>query len=124
MFTKKEKNIILVLALILLAGAAWFLARMVIRKQRPLRSSDVNTHEAFRREDEQREESKVPSEPVNINSAGLMELEALPYIGMERAKDIIEYREKHGPFKRIEALTKISGIGEKTLETLKPLIRL
>ena len=124
MFTKKEKNIILVLALVVLAGAFWLLFRMVIRKQRPIRSADVKMQEAFDREDEDREESKVPEGPVSINSGGLMELEALPYIGIERAKDIIEYREKNGPFKRLEALTKINGIGDKTLEKLKPLITL
>jgi len=36
----------------------------------------------------------LPGKPVNINTAGLMEFEALPYLGMERSKDIIEYRDK------------------------------
>ncbi len=124
MFTKKEKNIILVIALILLAGSVWFIVRMVIKKQRPVRTSDVKTREYFEREDEQRTESKIPSEPVNINTAGLMEIEALPYLGMKRSKDIIEFRDKNGPFKRVDELTKINGIGEKTLEKLKPLITL
>jgi competence protein ComEA len=53
-----------------------------------------------------------------------MEIEALPYLGIERAKDIIEYRDKNGPFKDLEELTNISGIGPKTLEKLKPLITL
>jgi competence protein ComEA len=59
-----------------------------------------------------------------MNTAGLMEIEALPYLGIERAKDIIEYRDKNGPFKDLEELTNISGIGPKTLEKLKPLITL
>ncbi|MDZ7797509.1 MAG: ComEA family DNA-binding protein [Candidatus Marinimicrobia bacterium] len=124
MFTKKEKNIILVLALILLAGSVWFIVRMVIKKQRPIRTSDVKTREFFEREDEQRTESKIPTEPVNINTAGLMEIEALPYLGIKRSKDIIEFRDKNGPFKDLDELTKINGIGEKTLEKLKPLITL
>ncbi|MBW6458241.1 MAG: helix-hairpin-helix domain-containing protein [FCB group bacterium] len=124
MFTKKEKNIILVIVLILLAGALWFLVRAVIKKQRPLRSSDVRTETSFVREDEQRTESKLPAEPVNINTAGLMEIEALPNIGMGKAKDIIDHRDKNGPFRSLEELTKVKGIGEKTLEKLKPFITL
>jgi len=124
MFTKKEKNIILVVALILLLGAVGFVVRKVIKKQRVLRSSDISMKDTFQREDESREESKIPTEPVNINTAGLMEIEALPFLGMERSKDIIEYRDKNGPFKSLNELTNISGIGPKTLEKLKPLITL
>ncbi|MCK4530909.1 MAG: helix-hairpin-helix domain-containing protein [Candidatus Marinimicrobia bacterium] len=124
MFTKKEKNIILIVALILLLGAVGFVVRKVIKKQRALRSSDISMKDTFQREDESREESKIPSEPVNINTAGLMEIEALPFLGMERSKDIIEYRDKNGPFKSLDELTNISGIGPKTLDKLKPLITL
>ncbi len=124
MFTKKEKNIILVVALILLLGAVGFVVRKVIKKQRALRSSDISMKDTFQREDESREESKIPTEPVNINTAGLMEIEALPFLGMERSKDIIEYRDKNGPFKSLDELTNISGIGPKTLDKLKPLITL
>jgi len=122
MFTKKEKNIILIIALILLVGALWFLFRVVIKKQRPIRASDVKTETSFNREDEQRSESKLPAEPVNINTAGLMEIEALPNIGMSKAKDILEYRDKNGPFRSLDDLTKIKGIGAKTLEKIKPFI--
>ena len=124
MFTKKEKNIILVVALILLLGAVGFVIRKVINKQRILRSSDIKMKNTFQREDENREESTLPDKPVNINTAGLMEFEALPYLGMERSKDIIEYRDKNGPFKSLDELTNISGIGPKTLDKLKPLITL
>ena len=124
MFTKKEKNIILVIALVLLLGAVGFLVRRIIKKQRTLRTADVSMKDEFKRENENFGGSTIPSEPVNMNTAGLMEIEALPYLGVERAKDIIEYRDKNGPFKDIQELTNISGIGEKTLEKLKPLITL
>jgi comEA protein len=124
MFTKKEKNIILIVALILLLGAVGFVVRKIIKKQRVLRSSDISMKDTFQREDESRKESKIPTEPVNINTAGLMEIEALPFLGMERSKDIIEYRDKNGPFKSLDELTNISGIGPKTLDKLKPLITL
>jgi competence protein ComEA len=59
---------------------------------------------------------------VNINSADSSELETLPGIGPAKSSAIIEYREKNGPFKTIEELKNISGIGEKTFEKLKDLI--
>jgi len=124
MFTRKEKNIILVVAMVLLLGAVGFVVRLVIKKQRILRSSDINMKDTFKRKDENREESTLPAKPVNINTAGLMEFEALPYLGLERSKDIIEYRDKNGPFKSLDELTNISGIGPKTLDKLKPLITL
>jgi comEA protein len=124
MFTKKEKNIILVVALILLLGAVGFVVRKVIKKQRVLRSADINMKDTFQREDESRKESTFPTEPVNINTAGLMEIEALPFLGLKRSKDIIEYRDKNGPFKSLDELINISGIGPKTLDKLKPLITL
>ncbi len=121
MLTKKEKNIVLVIALVLLLGAIGFIVRKVIKKQVPLSGKNVKMQDEFKRENEV--ESKLDLEtPVNINDANLLEIEALPYLGIERAKDIIEYREKNGPFKSLEELTNISGIGAKTLEKLKPLI--
>ncbi len=55
---------------------------------------------------------------VNINKAGLDELTSLPSIGPARAQDIIDYRQA-GPFKSLEELKKIPGIGDKTFEKLK-----
>ena len=124
MFTKKEKNIILVIALVMLLGAVGVIVRKVIKKQRALRSTDVSLKDDLKREDENFDGIDTPVQPVNINTAGLMEIEALPFLGIERAKDIIEFRDKNGPFKRLEELTNISGIGQKTLEKLKPLITL
>ncbi|MDD3716453.1 MAG: ComEA family DNA-binding protein [Candidatus Marinimicrobia bacterium] len=124
MFTKKEKNIILIIALVLMAGALWSLLRTVVKKQRPLSSGDIRMESAFQREDEQRSESDLPLKPVDINTAGLMEIEALPYIGMEKAKALIAYREEHGPFSSPDELTRIKGIGPATVEKLKPFITL
>ena len=56
------------------------------------------------------------SEKVNINTAGLSELMTLDGIGEVKARSIIEYRESHGYFSSIEELTRVSGIGSKTLE--------
>jgi comEA protein len=59
---------------------------------------------------------------VNVNTATQSELELLPGIGAAYAKRIIEYRATHAPFKRIEDLDPIKGIGPRTIERLRPLV--
>jgi comEA protein len=61
---------------------------------------------------------------VNINKASMDELMTLPFIGEVKAKAIIDYRSKQGPFKSIDELDNIKGIGAKTLEKLRPLVAL
>lgn len=64
-------------------------------------------------------EKSVLSGKVNINTANAEQLEILPRIGTKTAQSIIEYRVQNGPFKKIEDITNVKGIGEKTLEELK-----
>jgi competence protein ComEA len=59
---------------------------------------------------------------VNINRASAAELETLPGIGPYLAQQIITYRQAHGPFKRIEDILDVPGIGPKTFEKIKNLI--
>jgi len=64
--------------------------------------------------------SATPSAPVNINTASAAELDALPGIGAKTAALIVEYRTKNGPFKKVEELMNVRGIGEKNFLKLKP----
>lgn len=59
---------------------------------------------------------------ININTATAKELEELPGIGPALAGRIVSYRETNGPFKSIEEIKKVSGIGEKKFEAIKDLI--
>jgi competence protein ComEA len=59
---------------------------------------------------------------VNINTAPAELLETLPGIGKTKAQAIINYRQEHGDFKRIEDLVEVAGIGYSTYENLKHLI--
>ncbi|KYH31804.1 helix-hairpin-helix domain-containing protein [Neomoorella mulderi] len=59
---------------------------------------------------------------VNINTATLAELDSLPGIGPTLAQRIIDYRNQKGPFRTIEDLQNVSGIGSKKFADLKDLI--
>ena len=58
---------------------------------------------------------------VNLNDASEEELERLPGIGPAKARAIAEHRHTH-PFKRVDELTKVKGIGRKTFGRLRPYI--
>ena len=62
-------------------------------------------------------------ETVELNTATAPELRTLPGIGERTAQRIIEYREEHGEFEKIEDLMNVRGIGEKTFLRLRPLVR-
>jgi competence protein ComEA len=61
---------------------------------------------------------------VNINEATAAELETLPGIGPAKASAIVSYREANGPFRSVDDLAAVAGIGAKTVEGLKELITL
>jgi competence protein ComEA len=60
-----------------------------------------------------------PAVMVDLNTANATELEALPGIGASTAARIVEYRTKNGPFKKIEELMNVQGIGEKSFLKLR-----
>jgi competence protein ComEA len=57
---------------------------------------------------------------VNINSADASQLAMLPRVGPSVADRIVDYRKENGPFKKVEDLMLVQGIGEKTFQLLKP----
>jgi competence protein ComEA len=59
---------------------------------------------------------------VNVNTATGTELEALPGIGPVLAQSIIDHRTQNGPFTSVDQLVDVSGIGDVTLEKLRPLV--
>ncbi|HEY0720581.1 MAG TPA: helix-hairpin-helix domain-containing protein [Gammaproteobacteria bacterium] len=55
--------------------------------------------------------------PVNINTADAAALSAgITGVGEKKAEAIIKYRKEHGPFKSVDELVNVPGIGEKTVE--------
>jgi competence ComEA-like helix-hairpin-helix protein len=63
-----------------------------------------------------------PVRTVDVNTACRIELETLPGIGQVKATAIVSYRERFGPFGSPDDLQRVSGIGPKTVERLKPYI--
>jgi competence protein ComEA len=73
-------------------------------------------------------EAKAPAaasaaSPVNVNTATIEELTALPGIGEKRAQAIVEARKQKGGFKSVDELTEVKGIGPANLEKLRPYLR-
>jgi competence protein ComEA len=61
---------------------------------------------------------------VNINSADAAQLALLPRVGPAVAERILEHRKSAGPFKTLEDLMLVRGIGEKTFALMKPYLSL
>jgi len=57
---------------------------------------------------------------VNINTADADQLQLLPRVGPALAGRIIAYREANGPFRTIEEIVAVKGIGDSSLERLEP----
>lgn len=62
--------------------------------------------------------------PIDINKATADDLQKLPGIGPSLAKQIVAYREKNGPFRRVEDLMVIKGIGFKKWKQIRPYVRI
>ena len=66
----------------------------------------------------------VMAGPVNVNTADADTISAeLKGVGLSKAKAIVEYRKKHGPFRTVDDLSLVKGIGERTVELNRDDIR-
>jgi competence protein ComEA len=67
--------------------------------------------------------SSAPGTPVDLNTATVADLDALPGVGPVIAGRIVAWRQQNGNFKTVDDLGEVSGIGDATLEKLRPLVR-
>ncbi len=65
-----------------------------------------------------------PLAPIDLNTATVEELQQLPSIGPQMAKEIVEFRMKSGPFRRVEDLLAIKGITKQRLEKIRPYVKI
>jgi competence ComEA-like helix-hairpin-helix protein len=65
---------------------------------------------------------ELPEKPINLNTATLAQLEELPGIGPAKARAILEFREKSGPFEHVTDLLALPGIGRKRFDRLRPYV--
>ena len=63
--------------------------------------------------------STTDTKTINLNTADVTELQNLPGVGPKKAELIIQYRQEKGSFSKIEDLTEVQGIGEKTFAKIK-----
>ncbi len=66
----------------------------------------------------------VPAGKVNVNTASTEQLTTLPGVGPKLAARIVEYRHKSGPFRSLQELLNVRGVGEKNFAKLEPLLTL
>jgi competence protein ComEA len=64
----------------------------------------------------------LPEEKLDLNSATAEELQKLPGIGEVLSRAIVDYREEHGPFRSVEDLLLVPGIGEARLDEIRDLV--
>jgi competence protein ComEA len=73
---------------------------------------------------DQADSAVVAAEKIDINQADPAELTKLPGIGTSTAAKISTYRDANGPFKSIDELLNVKGIGPEKLEKIRPLVTL
>jgi comEA protein len=75
--------------------------------------------------DQSASKTKAPAAgEIDINRASAEQLTRIPGIGKVMAERIVLFRKEHGPFKRVEDLLKIKGIGEKSFERIRPYVKI
>lgn len=72
----------------------------------------------------QKPQPPAPPPVVDVNRAGAKDFEKLPGIGPELARRIVTYREKHGPFRRLEDLLAVRGMGPAKWRAIRPYLKI
>ncbi len=104
---------------LLLAVAALFLAALALLYIRASAAAEGADYTITAARQAREEVTPEASGPVDINTADLDQLQTLRGIGPALAQRIIDFREENGPFRSVEDLLQVKGIGEATLEKFR-----
>ena len=124
---QNEQNIppLLFIFMLLLFGAA----QQLSQRERNVPTPESDFAAAFCTSKDWRDWQKLPPARrqlcgvgIFLNSDSVDALTFLPAIGPKRAKDIVDYRQKYGPFQSLEQLKQIEGIGAATIQKMTPWI--
>lgn len=127
-FTRNETAVMLFLVASFIAGAGiWIYRHRWAPLPEPKEESSVQggifqtNHKAKEINDP---DDDIDILRISLNKANSKELEQLPGVGPVIAARIIQYREQHGGFSSLQELIEVKGIGEKTVEKIKPYLKL
>jgi len=93
------KHYLLLLALMFVVGAAGLSPAIATAAENPVAKETVQT--------------------IHLNQASAEQLQALPGVGPALSERIVSYRDEHGPFRSVEQLAEVNGIGEAKLAKLR-----
>lgn len=119
-----EKWMLILTGAFLLVCGTWFFARQdqaqpyqVTTVRQAVAEADIQPEQEEAAVSEP--DSLLPGEQIDLNTAGVEELQRLPGIGEKRAQAIVAYREEQGPFETVEEIQNVSGIGEGILNQIR-----
>lgn len=130
-FTRQEQITILFLAFALLVGSVVIL----VKRHSPAFAPELHLEEHFAAEavdtipSVEGNQEPVPydtllSNEVDINQATVEELMRLPGIGPKMARRVVAHRDLWGGYETVDDLKAVKGIGDKTVERLRPYIKI
>lgn len=125
-FTRRESSLLLFLLVTFLLGLfiRLFQIKWAPLPETPSLSQVLKNNGDDEKKIIQKEDSKKDSFYIILNTAVIDDFKQLPGIGPVKAERIFKFREENGCFNSIEELKKVKGIGNKTIERIKPFIRL
>ncbi len=121
--SRYEKAVLGATAAFLLFAGGWFLSER--NRSEPYQVTTTQNvweeapPEQSAPEGDSRPESLLEGETINLNTASVYDLQRLPGIGEKRARAIVDYREEHGPFRTVDDLDAVDGIGQGILDGLR-----
>ena len=121
--TRHEKQILGAAAALLLLAGGWFALDRNLNRPYAVAAPESSAADSRTEpEGENWPDSLLEGERIDLNNADEYDLGRLPGIGPVRAKAIVEDRAKNGPFRTVEELDRVSGIGAATVDGVRPYV--